>query len=219
MKPENLMKYLALLLVLPAVLLTVPRKAWSDPLKPYHFDVRDIAYEMCTEVLPIPLDRLDDMSRCDTAFETCMTTLSDLAAQTADLRKFYKEGPYLYVTSDDDYLDFYEKFRKEHICLDMATYDDGSGVETLMSTSFERTYDDLKSSLQSCYQIFPTDPIDRCGNGVKDRGEMCDEGALNGKPGHCSDDCRIPIQRTLRAPGFFQFNNPDAAAQVMKWKP
>lgn len=34
-----------------------------------------------------------------------------------------------------------------------------------------------------------TAQIGNCGNGILDPGEQCDEGALNGQPGHCSTEC------------------------------
>lgn len=173
-------------------------KAKADPAKPYRFDVRTIAGEMCNEFLGIPTYSIEDVEGCKASYDHCVTTLADLAAATADFKHFYRESPYVYLAGVADYFVFEKEFRDYHFYIRMTRFDDSSGLEIPMTTSFELTYIDLKDDVGSTCKLTPIFPVDLCGNGVKDAGESCDDGADNGKPGKCPDSCKFEVMQRLR---------------------
>ena len=50
-------------------------------------------------------------------------------------------------------------------------------------------------ALAACSDDETSNPVDTCGDGTVDEAETCDEGNLNGSPGHCRADCSgVPKQ-------------------------
>jgi hypothetical protein len=174
----------------------------ADPAKPYRFDVRTIAAEMCNEFLAIPESSIEDVEGCKASYDHCVATLADLAATTADFKHFYREEPYVYYASVSQYFVFIEEFRKFHFCIKMVRFDDASDLEIPMTTSFELTFLELKEDVGGSCKLEPIFPVDPCGNGLIDSGETCDDGIDNGKPGKCPDTCRYEVKILWRSHWF-----------------
>jgi hypothetical protein len=178
-------------------------EAKADPGKPYRFDVRNLAAEVCRDYLPRPVEYVEGSDdACRAAYRHCISTLADMGVQTADYKKFYREEAYVYDTSAPEYLVFYDEFRKSHLAIKMVRFDDYGGAEVPMMTSFESTLYELKSDIGSACKMTLIFPMDPCGNGVKDPGEYCDDGPDNGKPGKCPDTCQMAVNP------FFRFEVP-----------